>query len=58
VNPRKAGRHVPGTGQRVISPSSLAERDPRAVVVMNPVYAGEIEQSLRDLRIGAEVVVA
>ena len=58
VNPRKAGRHVPGTGQRVISPSSLAERDPRAVVVMNPVYAGEIEQSLRDFGIAAEVVVA
>lgn len=58
VNPRKVGRHVPGTGQRVISPAALAERAPRAVVVMNPVYAQEIEQSLRDLGIGAEIVVA
>ena len=58
VNPRKAGRHVPGTGQRVISPSSLAERDLRAVVVMNPIYAREIEQSLRNLGIRAEVVIA
>ena len=58
VNPRKAGRYVPGTGQPVISPTSLAEREPSAVVVMNPIYAGEIEQSLRDLGSAAEIVAA
>ena len=58
VNLRKQGKYVPGTGQRIVDPSALVGRDLCAVIVMNPVYVPEIEQTLRDLEIQAEVVVA
>ncbi len=58
VNPRKQGRYVPGTGQRITAPDSLVGQDLRAIVVMNPVYSAEIERTLRELGIDAEVLVA
>lgn len=48
VNPRKQGRHVAVTGQRVVAPDFLATYKPDAVIVMNPVYADEIREHLRD----------
>ena len=58
VNPRKHGRFVPGTGHRVISPAELAERQPAAIVVMNPLYTSEITASARARGVAAEVLVA
>ena len=58
VNPRKHGHFVPGTGQPIVAPDTLASRHPRTVVVMNPVYRPEIEERMRELGVDAEVVVA
>ena len=58
VNPRKQGKYVPGTGQLIVGPSALTGRDVSAVVVMNPVYATEIHETLRGLGIEAELVLA
>lgn len=58
INPRKHGHFVPGTGQPIVAPEALAARDPRTVVVMNPVYRTEIEERMRHLGVDAEVVVA
>jgi SAM-dependent methyltransferase len=58
VNPRKHGRFVPGTGHSVISPAELAEREPAAIVAMNPLYTSEITASARASGVVAEVLVA
>ena len=58
VNPRKQGRFVPGTAQRVIPPRELAERQPTAIMVMNPLYTDEITASARNEGVVAEVLVA
>ena len=55
VNPRKRGKHVPGTGQPISAPEDLAERPPRHVVVMNPIYRAEIRQTLHGLGIEPEI---
>lgn len=57
LNPRKQGRHVPGTGQRIAAPESLGERPPAHVLVMNPIYRSEIEQRLVELGIAPRVEV-
>lgn len=49
VNPRKAGRFVPGTGHRVDEPSALAGRQVEHVLVMNPAYEAEIRHELDKL---------
>ena len=58
INPRKVGRFVPGTGQPVVSPESLADMGVRNVIVMNPLYVDEITQSLQDLGVDAQVIGA
>jgi SAM-dependent methyltransferase len=49
LNPRKQGKYLPGTGQKIVSPEFLREYQPEVVIVMNPIYMGEIEQMLADL---------
>ena len=56
INPQKHGLHVPGTGQRVVAPENLPDLGIRLVLVMNPVYTGEIEGMVRARGIDAEVV--
>jgi SAM-dependent methyltransferase len=56
INPHKQGRHLPGTGQRIVSPAFLREFQPNVVVLMNPIYRGEVEAQLRELGVGAEIV--
>jgi len=58
INPRKQGMFVPGTGQEVIGPETLGDLRPNIVVIMNPVYRGEIQSTLSDLGIEARVMVA
>lgn len=58
LNPAKHGRFLPGTGHRVDPPTSLRGDDLRAVVVTNPSYRTEVERSLADLDVGAEVLCA
>lgn len=55
VNPRKAGRHVPGTGHRIESPAALAGRRLRTVFIANPAYEHEIGAHLRELGCNAAV---
>lgn len=58
INPRKEGMYITGAGQPIRSPSFLQEDVPDVVLVMNPVYLAEIEQTLNSLGVNAEVVPA
>jgi SAM-dependent methyltransferase len=49
VNPNKVGLHLPGTGQRVVSPDDVAAAGVDTVVVMNPLYVEEIRAQLAEL---------
>lgn len=49
LNPNKHGRHVPGTGHVVTSPTAHAAGSLDTVLVMNPVYEAEIRSQLRAL---------
>ena len=56
VNPRKAGSFTAGTGQEVVMPEFLRGYRPDAVVVMNPIYFGEIRQKLSKLGLDPAVL--
>lgn len=58
INPRKASLFVPGTGQQIIEPSSLAGYKPDTVIIMNPIYRDEISKMLKDLGVQADILVA
>ncbi|MDH3596062.1 MAG: class I SAM-dependent methyltransferase [Rhodospirillales bacterium] len=55
VNPYKQGKFMPGTGHPVVSPESLVDCPPDLVIVMNPIYLGEIGEQLKALGLNAEL---
>lgn len=56
INPYKQGKFLPGSGHPVIAPEDLPAVDPGLVVVMNPLYLGEVSRCLAGLGIDAETV--
>ncbi len=58
INPLKHGTFMAGTGQEVVSPETLRDYKPDAVIVMNPVYCREIGEQLEGLGVKAELLTA
>jgi hypothetical protein len=58
TNHRKQGMYVPGTGQEIVAPERLRTEPPDVVIITNPIYRGEIQQSLAALGLAPEVVSA
>lgn len=56
INPYKQGKFLPGTGHEVVSPDALKTFDPDLIVIMNPVYRGEIQKAIDDLGVAAEIL--
>ncbi len=49
INPRKHGFYTTGSGHEIVAPERLRQAPPDAIIVMNPVYRPEIEETVRDL---------
>jgi SAM-dependent methyltransferase len=56
VNPYKHGTFLAGTGQEIVAPASLRVHCPGVVVVMNPMYVGEITDDLKALGVETEIL--
>lgn len=57
INPRKQGKFVAGTGQKIVPPEFLTEYQPEIIIVMNPNYLPEIEQRASKLKLKSEFLV-
>ncbi|MFQ3684346.1 class I SAM-dependent methyltransferase [Roseiflexus sp.] len=55
INPRKQGKYVAGSGQKVVDPSFLRSYRPDVVLVMNVLYVEEIRQMLAALGVSASI---
>jgi hypothetical protein len=58
INPAKQGAFIPGTGQPVLAPDELTELQPDVIIVINPLYLSEIENTLEELGLQPELVFA
>ena len=56
INPHKHGKHVPGTGQKIVPPEFLRENQPDTVIAMNPIYLEEIQHFLAQMKVSSKVV--
>ena len=56
INPHKQNRFLPGSGTRVQAPKTLTKDAPDTVIVMNPIYLGEISAELAQMGLSPEVV--
>jgi len=55
VNPYRRGYFMPGTGQKILSPTDLPAIKPDVVIVMNRVYENEIRDNLDTLGLRPEM---
>ena len=53
INPKKQGKYVAGTAQRIVSPHFLQNYQPDTVIVMNPIYKQEIQQFINQLGVSS-----
>ena len=51
INPHKQGRFLPLTGVAVIPPEELGALAPFKLLIMNPIYADEIQAGMGALNI-------
>ncbi len=58
INPRKQGLFAPRTGQQIVPPEFLRQLQPEVVILMNPQYQSEIEETLRGMGLRAECLLA
>jgi SAM-dependent methyltransferase len=56
INPHKHEMHLPGSGQRIVSPAFLKDYRPDLVVVMNAIYQDEIRGDLTAMGLEPEVI--
>jgi len=56
INPKKQGKFIAGSGQRIVGPETLASQPPDVVIVANPVYTHEISEILRNQGIAPELI--
>jgi len=54
INPRKQGKYLAGTGQRIVPLEFLREVRPDVVIVMNPIYEDEIRRFTKVLGLSPE----
>jgi SAM-dependent methyltransferase len=57
INPKKQGKFMASTGQRIVAPAELATIQPHVVIVMNPIYEQEIRAELHRQGVDAQLVM-
>jgi len=46
INPYRVDKFLPCTGQRIVTPAFLRDYRPDNIVIMNPIYRGEVDREL------------
>jgi SAM-dependent methyltransferase len=58
INPRKHGCYVAGGGQRIVSPDFLLSYRPDVIILMNPVYENEIRDTVKNMGLQPDFLIA
>lgn len=58
INPNKQGKHVAGTGQKIISPEFLQNYLPDILIITNPIYMNEIKHQVHALGLKPQFLCA
>ncbi len=55
INPHRQGTYMAGTGQPIVAPAALQDYKPDVVIIMNPIYKGEIKQELEAMSLDPQL---
>ena len=56
INPRRHGKFIPGVGKEIVAPEFLKQYKPDVIIVMNPIYCGEIKKMMDEMGVPAEYI--
>jgi hypothetical protein len=56
INPHKQGSYISGTGQKILAPEALLKIRPDFLILMNPIYLGEVQQMLDGFGLAPEIL--
>jgi hypothetical protein len=56
INPRRHGKFIPGVGKEIVAPEYLKQYKPDIIIVMNPIYCGEIKKMMDEMGVPAEYI--
>ena len=56
INPNKQGMYIPGTGQSIVPPEYLKEYKPEVIIIMNPIYKNEIQETINRLELTSKFI--
>ena len=56
INPRKHNKFIPGTGQKIVPPDHMKTYQPDIVIVMNPLYQQEIQETLSQMNLHPQLL--
>jgi len=57
INPHKQGKYIAGTGQKIVNPLFLRDYRPDLIIIMNPIYEKEIQQTVNKMNLTPEILV-
>ena len=55
INPFRQETFMPGTGQRIVSPEFLREYRPDNIIVINPIYWDEVQETIDSMGVKARL---
>ena len=56
INPLKQGTYLAGTGHRCVTPDNIKEEAVDWIVVMNPIYLGEVRKTVEEMGCSAQIL--
>jgi len=56
INPYKHGMYMAGTGHEIVAPAFLQDYRPDVVIVMNPIYQGEVRRDLERMSLAPQLM--
>ena len=56
INPRKQGKYIAGTGQKIVPPEFLQGYRPDTILLMNPLYREEVLAMCAEINVSADIV--
>ena len=58
INPRRQGKYIPGSAQKVVAPEFMAEYRPDVVIITNALYEQEMKQQAAALGVDCKFLIA
>lgn len=58
INPRRQGKYIPGSAQKIVAPEYLKHDQPDVIIITNPLYEKEIREQMAAMDVQCQFLTA